>query len=439
MQLAEDEYDWTKAPWFFAEKSQEDVWGARYEEAELRRAVPVLAERYPPGFCRHYLETVSRSGFLEGDSDARVRNRRHQRGFGQLLLGLYGRWGALMPTLALGVDLAEVMPGNPDAEWLDRFRKPHLVFGTEFELQLWANSVRGAIPISRIPEQPAKTPDFVLLWREVRIAIEARTLAASEQDMVLYESLPFIRPWDRLPPDRAFHIEIAPEIRSLVRNAAGRAQYRSRIHEALATLETDRSRLERMGCPIGEHVVPRAGMTVIRRREDDAPIGAGGAEVAEQMTPEEQAERALHRVRRGAEKFRAWPDRSGHVGIVLLDIPRDYHPDALFSAIAADVEKDIATYRWTDAVICRSLQLHVPEDRDPALAYEHFTTYTIRLPWCMLPEHQLADLARPLLGSPHRLIMPMRRRGEPDVRRSAAEEMKTYVRTIELGRATRKS
>jgi hypothetical protein len=153
------------------------------------------------------------------------------------------------------------------------------------------------------------------------------------------------------------------------------------------------------------------------------------------MTQEEQAQRALGTVRNGAEKFRVWLDRKGHVAIVAIDIPRDYHPDAIFSAVAADVEKDIDAYRWTDAVVCRSKQLYVPEDRNPALAYEHFTTYTIRLPWCMLPEHQLAELARPLLGSLHRLIMPMRRRGEPDPRQSAAAEMKTYVRTLKLGKS----
>jgi hypothetical protein len=78
--------------------------------------------------------------------------------------------------------------------------------------------------------------------------------------------------------------------------------------------------------------------------------------------------------------------------------------------------------------------MYVPEDRNPALAYEHFMTYTIRLPWCMLLEHQLAELARPLLGSPHRLVMPMRLRGVPDPRQSPAAEMKPYVRVLKIAK-----
>lgn len=52
----------------------------------------------------------------------------------------------------------------------------------------------------------------------------------------------------------------------------------------------------------------------------------------------------------------------------------------------------------------------------------------------MLLEHQLAEFARPLLGSPHRLTIPMRCRGVPDPRQSAAIEMKTYVRALQIAK-----
>lgn len=433
MHPADGEYDWTREPWFLSQKSEEDIWGARYERDELERALPVLVERYPPDFCRHYFETVSKSGFIEGGSEKALRRQRQQRGFAQMLLGLYGRWGVHMPMLALGVDLAQVVPLGPDTAWLDRFRNSHEIFGVEFELELWANCIRAGIPISRVLEGTTKTPDFLLRWRAVDVAIEAKTLATSEQDRVLFDAFIFIHPWDDLPPDRAFHVEVAPEIRALVRDRAGREQYRARIHAAIDAIEADRARVEGLGFPIGEHVVPGAGMNVIRMRERETPVGALGYDAAEPMTQTEQAQRALSTVRNAAEKFREWPDHhKGRVGIIAIDVPRDYQPDAIFAALAADVEKDMAAFRSTDAVICRSTQMYVPEDRNVELAYEHFITYTIRLPWCMVLEHQLAELARPLLGSPHRLAMPMRRRGVSDPRESPAVEMKTYVRTLKI-------
>jgi hypothetical protein len=434
MHPADGDYDWTREPWFLSKNREEDVWGARYEREELERALAVLSERYPPAFCRHYLETVSKSGFVEGGSEKELRRHRQQRGFAQMLLDLYGRWGVSMPMLALGADLAEVVPLGPDRAWLDRFRNPHEIFGVEFELELWANCIRSGIPISRVPEGTTKTPDFVLRWSSVEVAVEAKTLATSEQDRVPYDAFIFIHPWDALPPDRAFHVEVAPEVRALVRDRDGREKYRSMIYAALAAIEADRARVEGLGFPIGEHVVPGAGMNVIRLREPETPVGVRSYDAAEPMTEEEQAQRALSTVRNAAEKFRVWPDRRGRVGIVVIDVPRDYQPEALFAAVAEDVERDTDAYRWTDAVLCRSTQMHVPEDRNPALAYQYFLTYTIRLPWCMLLEHQLAEFARPLLGSPHRLTMPMRRRGEPDPRQSAAIEMKTYVRALQFAK-----
>jgi hypothetical protein len=439
MYPADGDYDWTREPWFLSQKSEDDIWGARYERDELERAFVVLSERFPPDFCRHYFETIDKSGFAEGASEKQFRRQRQQRGFAQMLLCLYGRWGVHMPMLALGVDLAQVAPLGPDQPWLDRFRNPHEIFGVEFELELWANCIRAGIPISRVLEGTTKTPDFVLRWCEVDVAIEAKTLATSEQDRVRYDAFIFIHPWDALPPDRAFHVEVAPEIRALVRDRAGREKYRSRIHAAITAIEADRPRVEALGFPIGKHVVPGAGVNVIRVREAETPIGARGYDAAEPMTQEEQAQRALSTVRNAAEKFREWPDHKGRVGIVAIDVPRDYHPDAIFAAIAADVENDMDAFRWTDAVICRSTQMYVPEDRNPALAYEHFMTYTIRLPWCMVLEHQLAELARPLLGSPHRLVNPMRRRGVPDPRQSAAVEMKPYVRALKLAKRVKEA
>lgn len=135
--------------------------GARYyERDELQRALVVLSERFPPDFCRHYFETISKSGFAEGGSEKQLRRQRQQRGFEQMLLGLYGRRGVHMPMLALGVDLAQVAPLGPDQPWLDRFRNPHEIFGVEFELELWANCVRAGIPISRVLEGTTKTPEL---------------------------------------------------------------------------------------------------------------------------------------------------------------------------------------------------------------------------------------------------------------------------------------
>ena len=51
-QGTEFDFDWTVSPWFLEKEWEEQLWGERYEQGDLKRARDALAKVFPPAFCQ---------------------------------------------------------------------------------------------------------------------------------------------------------------------------------------------------------------------------------------------------------------------------------------------------------------------------------------------------------------------------------------------------
>ena len=427
--------DWTKAPWFLDPAYADQLWSMRYEDAELRRAHKALSIVYPGPFCRQYLDVAARARPPKSNSDAAVQKYRKQLGLADGLRGLYEPHPFLSHILALGVDLAEVLKTKPSGRWLERFRTPSEVRGANFEAQIWANGLRADLQILRVPERTGKnigvkTPDFTVAWKGWRIGIEAKTLDTGEHDVLRFENFPLIHP--NAPDDRAYEIEFAPEIQALAGKPDGREHYRSIFEDVEAALSTKQWELEEAGSPLGEHDVPGAGRITVTERDPEFPGRSASLSYATEASQEEKARRILSHLQNAAEKFRLWPERAGHIAIAMIDVPSDYNPDVVHGVILNEVRQSQTEYRHTDAIIWRRMALHIDPEGDQWKTHHYFACFVFRLPWCAVPDVQLADLAGLLLASPHRLQVPVRRRDHPDLTPAVRESLRIYKATLDL-------
>jgi hypothetical protein len=423
------DFEWTKAPWFLAETCSGELWAHRYEREELEAAGGVLATLYPPSFCREYFTRLQASqSDVSNFTDANVRRRRMERGLGQLLLGLLMRWGVRCEALALGIDVARVLPQQPPPSLLARLKEPLSVVGTAFEFELWANALRAGLTTSRIPEGRGKTPDFLLSWNGRRIAMEAKDLATGEDEMMMFEHLPFFHFQVHAPEDRTYHIELNEEIRRRVESYSERPRYRAQVEAVVDAFDSALQRLENAGWPIGNHAVPEYGHILVDLPTTDRPGGSSSVNLAADPRPWHQARRALEPIRDGARKFLEWPRSGAEAAIIVIDTPM-YDQTELHHAIANEVRDNAEAYLRTDGVILRRRALRA--DGDPARAFEYYVCLALRFPSSALSESDLVDLAGTILASPHRLLAPVRHLHGPDPIPSVSERMVFSRTTIQ--------
>jgi hypothetical protein len=427
--------DWTKAPWFLDPAYAEQLWSMRYETVELRRAHKSLSIVYPEHFCQRYLDVVGRSRPPKSTSDAAVQKYRQQIGLANGLRGLYEPHSFISHILALGVDLAEVLKTKPSRNWLDRFSIANGVSGAEFETQVWANGLRADLDILRVPERTGKnvgikTPDFAVAWNGSRFGIEAKTLDTGEHDMVRFENFPLIHP--NAPDDRSYEIEFAPEFQALAGKPNGRERYRSIFEDVEAALANKVRELEEAGSPLGEHVVPGAGRVAVTERNSQFPGRSASLTYATEASQKKKALPMLPHLKDAAAKFRLWPERAGHIAIAVIDVPIDYNPDVVHGVILEEVRQNEPAYRHTDAVVWRRIAWHIDPEGDLWKAHQYYACFAMRLPWCALPDGQLATLSGLLLASPHRLQAPVRRRDHPDLTPTVRESLRVYTATLEI-------
>lgn len=421
--LEEIDFDWVSKWWILEPAHAEYLWGHRYERAELEAARAALKDVYSPGFCRDYLrQLVKEKEEKVGVSDTEVRTSRMRRGLGRLLLGLFQTWMFPPGVLALGIDVARVMPEKPSPKWLERLREPLGVIGTAFEAEVWANCLRAGFKAEHVRERKdTKTPDLLLVGRDRQIALELKDLSAGEDEMVRFEHQPFLYMGrHRAPDDRTFRVELAKEFRDLAYRDRDREEYRRRFDEVMESVDNELGRLDSLGWPLGEHVVPGLGSIEVFPVDADNPPGSISIDYAGDDRPEHQARRILDPLRIGAAKFRAWKHRPECASVIIVDFPH-YDVDKVHVAVKNEVRSNPTAYSETDGIILRRKAMKMADD--PRQVHEYFACFSIRLPRARISVEELVNLARHALDSPHGLTAPIRLRDQPDLMATAERLM----------------